>query len=307
MLVFGYFVDGPKPGGSGLFSRPAISRALPATPAANIPAGFDAAPPSNWNAMTFQQRQAWVRQHQLTQAERQARELREREERQRQQAQAQAQAENEARRGTIRKVLGHLPMTVYALGFLIWGFVQHHLRWRDILAGIKWHTYSRGVPHLKALLGRFMPETYILRFADAVGVFLAGVAALVISRALALWLILSAVAMMLVEQYVWEVQLNRELDILDNLTDAESALESYRHWQKNKSGQATGPAPGIEENGGLLSTAAVVPDLLQRRKDRRSKLHKAQDAYIERIERELEAQRLPVASSLVAPADDEKL
>lgn len=121
-------------------------------------------------------------------------------------------------------------------------------------------TGRRGVPYLNKVLRRWLPETWIIRFADPLALFLAGLFALLFTRALGLWLIFCAFCLYIVEQAVYEHELNRILDVLDNLIDAKAMSDVLRSLKKGgKEGEAKA-VKGIEENSGVLSTSAMIPD-----------------------------------------------
>jgi len=237
-------------------------------PQSNIPAGVSAPLPPDWARMNYGARMAWLNAHRLTPEQQREREQREQRERERLQAEARAKAESAARWAKFKAGFARWPMFAFAFVFLVVGLYQRRARWKGLLNGEKWHTRSRGVPYLNKLLGRVMPETWIMRFADPLAVFIAGLFALVFTRALGLWLIVSAFALYIVEQAVYEQALDRILDILDNLIDADAdycAVTVFRNG--GKSGEVT-TAKSVEENGGVLSTSAMIPDALRRREER---------------------------------------
>jgi len=253
MLAVGYYVRPDSPTESGAFSIAPGGRSLAQS---NIPDGFDSAPPSDWLRLSPGARAEWLNKHRLTPEQERARRL-----------QMQAEAQRAAQWAQFKNSLSGWLMYGFALAFLGVGLFQRRARWNDLLDGVKWHTRSRGVPYLKRLLGRLMPETHIVRFADPAAVFLTGLAVLIFSRALGLWLVFSAFALYIVEQVIYETELDKELDMLDTLVNAETVTENLRHWKKGESGPAKGGS-SIEESGGVLSTSASIPDLVARRENR---------------------------------------
>jgi hypothetical protein len=239
--------------------------ALSPSPQSSAPPGLDAPLPANWPHLNSGTQAAWLGKHRLNAEQEKARAEGEQKQRERWQADMQAKAERAELWAKFRGYLRGWAMYVFAGAFLLVGLYQRRARWNDLLKGEQWHTYSRGVSHLNRWLDRMLPETWILRFADPLAVCLMGLCALLISRVLGLWLIFSAFALFIVEQAIYEQQLDRVFDVLDGLIDARSVHEVVNAFKKGGEDKA---GKGVEENSGVLSTSALIPEALRRRQER---------------------------------------
>ncbi len=117
-----------------------------------------------------------------------------------------------------------VPLFLFALAVLITGLVKRALRFRAIKRGERWHTYSRGISLFEGLP---LNDSQVKRYVDPGIAFIFGLLLLIIPflRPLGYWLMFSAFCLFIWEQWDYEQALNRDLDILDSLTDAEVSGE----------------------------------------------------------------------------------
>jgi hypothetical protein len=154
----------------------------------------------------------------------------------------------------------------YSWAFLIWSFVQRWLRWRDLTRGKAWHSYSRGISYLEFLarikLPSFLPQirtSFIYRVVDAavvlgIAMLIGGIPAL---HGLAQWLFFSAFCMLFVENYVYDKQLDRALDLLDAIVESEIHSELTQRYSGAPSARAT--SPSLSETAGIPT--GIGPDI----------------------------------------------
>ena len=145
-----------------------------------------------------------------------------------------------------------LPFTIFALVMLILGLIERRYRWTDLTMGIPWHTYSRGVPLLS-----FIPirESWIRRFVNPAIVAIAGIIILLFFRWLGLYIVLSAVCLLIFEGYDYDRNLNRQLDMMDRLVESEFVNEDTTFFMD---GSQPRERP-VEETAGIPT--GVSPDL----------------------------------------------
>lgn len=156
-------------------------------------------------------------------------------------------------------------LALFAWAMLIFGVVQRRMRWNDLKSGVRLHTYARGVPWL----AKFVPlsENIVQRFIDPAVCFLFGLVVLLLSRPLGMWLIFSGLALYMVEQYVYEKQLEQHLDTLDGLVDSEVQGENVQHFE---GAQPEQKQRSLEETAGIPT--GIAPELevqIQKRRKRK--------------------------------------
>lgn len=155
---------------------------------------------------------------------------------------------------------------LFALAFLVLGFIERNLRWGDIKKGISWHTRSRGISWFSKLL-RF-PDSIAKRYMDPAATFVLGlVFAFFIQPLTGYYLLAASVCMFAWEAYDYEASVNLMLDQLDNLVDSEVMSENIDYYAQDSIPQAR----SLEETAGIPT--GVAPDLaaaIARKQARRS-------------------------------------
>jgi hypothetical protein len=137
--------------------------------------------------------------------------------------------------------------------FMVAAFWQRRARWKQLLQGQCWHTYSSGISFLERV--PFMPAYFkdqrrIYRILEpALCFFLSMGVGILLSQGLARWMALASIAMAIYEQNAYDRQLERDLDILDSLVESEVQNEAVKHF--------TGPKAD-EQDFSLTQTAGVV-------------------------------------------------
>jgi len=144
-------------------------------------------------------------------------------------------------------------MILFTLAFLIVGFVQRSLRWRDMKRGIPWHSRSRGISWFA-----FLPlnDSHVKRFVDPAVVFIVGLVLTLtgLQRLLGIYLILAALCLFAWESFDYERSINMMLDQLDSLVDSEVMSENVEYYQETGVKQRS-----LEETAGIPT--GVAPDL----------------------------------------------
>jgi len=160
---------------------------------------------------------------------------------------------------------------------LIVGFVQRWIRWRELASGKPWHSYSRGISYFEFISRiplpipgfRRIPITFIYRIVDAVAV--ACIAMLIGGipgfHGLAQWLFFSAMCMLFVENYVYDKQLDRELDLLDAMVEGEMHSRLVQKFSGVAQGQVV--SPGLGDTAGIPT--GIGPDIVRQVEARRTK------------------------------------
>ena len=151
---------------------------------------------------------------------------------------------------------GQLAMLIACLAVLLMGIYWRVHAWRVITKGDRWHTKSRGVSYISAVLP--FPEHIVQRYIEPGICYVAG---LIIYRFLpafanlGLWLVFSGLCLTLWEGLIYEVQLNTMLDQYDALIDSEVVAENQAYF----SGEKTGNPPTIEQTAGI--SVGFAPEL----------------------------------------------
>lgn len=239
-----------------------------------VPLGWDADQPSDWLRMTPDQQRAWIEKHRITDPVllKQQQEERLKEVVKREKA-AEARAASAATWRRIRTNLAYWPMMAFIWAFVGWGLIQRRQRWHDLLRGVPWHSYSRGVSYLTPIFKDIMREPNTLRFMDPLLCSIIAFVVLQFSRPLGWWLIFASFCFYMVEQYVYEKQLDHAIDQHDNMVDAAASQMLMKHF---KPGAVASALPSMEETGGVLTTGSASPELAaqvaKRREERRARL-----------------------------------
>lgn len=152
----------------------------------------------------------------------------------------------------------------YAFAFLGFALWNRRARWKELLRGERWHSYSRGVSRLES----FVPlrQDLIYRIADPAAAFLGGALLRKLGvSALGLWFEIGGVCLYLVENYAYEIALDRDLAILDSLLESDVAAATAEHFTAQEEGQAK--SRSIRDTGGIATGAdAGLEAVIARRK-----------------------------------------
>jgi hypothetical protein len=152
----------------------------------------------------------------------------------------------------------------FALVFLLVGLWKRRLRWRGLLSGERWHTFSRGISYFE-FLGIRLDKVY--RFVDPGVGFLSG---LVLQKlgitGLGLWVSFAAVCWVAVEGYSHERQLDNELTLMDTWLESEMHGHTVEHFEGQAEGQ--GSSRSLADTGGISTgaDAALSAEIFRRRK-----------------------------------------
>ena len=150
----------------------------------------------------------------------------------------------------------------FGQAFLVAGLWQRRERWKDLVHGEPWHTFSHGVSWFEFLPIR---QDLVYRVVDPALAFLAG---LVLRKlgfsSLGLWVMFSALCFQLVEQRVYEMRLRRELDAHNDLIESRVQAESVAQWD----GQGDAKAPSLRATCGIATgvDASLQAQIARRKK-----------------------------------------
>lgn len=156
------------------------------------------------------------------------------------------------------------PLQLITFAVLIMGVIWRVTAWQKIKRGERWHTKSRGVSYLSAVLP--VPEHIVQRYVEPAICMGAGIAVMAFSGPPALmmtspwgpvglWLFFSGACLSLWEGLLYEVQLNNMLDQYDALIDSEVVNENQAYF----SGEKTANPPTIEQTAGI--SVGFAPEL----------------------------------------------
>lgn len=176
----------------------------------------------------------------------------------------------------------------FSWAILIGGFLQRWLRWFELTHGRAWHSYSRGVSYFEFLSRfrftpgnfiSFIPKSIVLRIPISIiyrlvdAAFVMCLAMLIGDlpgmKGLARWLFFSGACMMFVENYVFDKQLDRELDLLDAMVEGEIHASLAQKFSGAPQGQRA--APGVAETAGMPT--GIGPDIARQVDARRKTGH----------------------------------
>jgi hypothetical protein len=139
------------------------------------------------------------------------------------------------------------------LAFLALSIFWRYTAWNIIRRGDLWHTKSRGVSYLSFLPLR---DDKIQRFVEPAICFVLGLVLLPVFKILAAWLIFSGLGLLVLEQLIYDWQLNMMLDQYDGIIDAQVAGQTAEIF----SGQSSDKTPlTITEACGV--SVVVAPEL----------------------------------------------
>jgi hypothetical protein len=162
-------------------------------------------------------------------------------------------------------------MPVYALAVLGMGLWQRHRRWQELCRGEMVMTYSPGT----SLLARFpwprffLSHNRVARFLDPAAAGIVGaIVGLFLNHILGIWIMVSAFFLHVFEQDAFWRQLNRDLDLLDQLFAADVQAQVMAHFK--------GSQPPKQAQATLAETVPVAtgvdPDIAKQIERRRKKL-----------------------------------
>ncbi len=152
-------------------------------------------------------------------------------------------------------------MVIYALAMFGLGHWHRWQRWKELCEGVHWHTFSPGISYFEKLkLPVFLKSHYrVNRWLDPAAVFVAGfLIGAVLSHALGIWIMFSALFLYVFEQDLYERALNRDLDTLDGMFmskvqadlvkefDPKAPKEQQQRSMDETAGIPTGLAPDIQ-------------------------------------------------------------
>jgi len=133
--------------------------------------------------------------------------------------------------------------------------------WGMIKRGELWHTRSRGVSYLSFLP---LPESKIQRFVEPGICITAGLILHTVFTFVGLWLIFSGLGLLVLEQIIYDWQLNQMLDQYDGIIDAEVAGQNSQYYENKSSDQA--PLTITETFGRSVAVAPELHELIARRR-----------------------------------------
>ncbi len=157
----------------------------------------------------------------------------------------------------------------FALLFLALGLWQRHLRWRELLSGVLWHTRSRGVSYFEFLPLRL---DWVYRFVDPILAFLGGMCIRKLGyNGLGLWIMFSALCLRIVEDYAHEKSLERECDIHDSLVENEVMAETAAHFAGQNNADVK--VRSLKDTGGIPTgaDATLEAQIAKRKRDAASR------------------------------------
>lgn len=152
----------------------------------------------------------------------------------------------------------------YALFFLAFALWNRRTRFKELVAGTPWHTYSPGEPRLAGLLP--MRQDLVYRVGEPVVVYFAGA---VLRRfglnPLGIWFEIASFCVYLVESYGHERALDRDTAILDSILESDVAAATADHFTAQKEGQAKA-RPLSETSGIATGSDPALAAVIARRK-----------------------------------------
>jgi hypothetical protein len=160
-------------------------------------------------------------------------------------------------------------MVGFALAMGALGTVQRYHRWCEICTGVRWHTYAPGLSYLERFPWPvfFLRCRRIYRFLDPALCIILGTIAGFLSHLLGSVILLSAVALAVYENALFERMLENDLNILDGLVAAEVQVETVKHFEGAK--QPEEIQRTLEETAGIPT--GVAPDIHHQVQLRRAK------------------------------------
>ena len=159
-------------------------------------------------------------------------------------------------------------LTWYAGAVLAAGLWQNYNRWQEMKRGELTNTRSLGVSPLAAVpFGRFLPAKltnwitsgdHIHRSADPLVMFAAGLLIVPHDQALGGWVMFSAVALRVFEEFKHEASWNILFDGMDAMLNGESQKAFMDHIRRGSTGPLTDPATGRQTTGAAEELAERI-------------------------------------------------
>lgn len=165
---------------------------------------------------------------------------------------------------------------IYPLAMLTCGLVQRHRRWRELVAGKRWHTFSPGIGYIELLKWPmwFRTQRRIPRFIEPAGIALVALlVGIFLSHGLGAWLGLTALGVFTWENDTYEKALNRELDMLDSLFSSEVQAELVEIYDGAQ--MADQPPLTLIQTAGIGIPTGMSQDIAKQIALRRAKQRKA--------------------------------
>jgi hypothetical protein len=154
-------------------------------------------------------------------------------------------------------------MPLFGIATLAAGLAQRHFRWRELLAGQTWHSYSNGIPYIelfKGWPGFLKKENRLVRWIEPLMVWVCGlIVTALLSRALGVYLMITSAFMWLFQYLVRHAAINSLLDLLDGIIHSEAQARNLAYY---KTTNPTTPPPSVRELEGSVATG-LSPELLK--------------------------------------------
>jgi hypothetical protein len=138
-------------------------------------------------------------------------------------------------------------LLIFAGIVLLGGFAERAKRYKEMREGTRVHSHYIGDSHLRSLpLPQFLKRDRRLeRVVDPIVMAAAGVLLFQISPIPAMWLALSGASLRLIEADARKRQIERELDTLDSMVEAEIQEEVIEHYSVRIHNPTDRPVNGI--------------------------------------------------------------
>ena len=150
---------------------------------------------------------------------------------------------------------------VFSVLFLLAASAHYWRSWREFNRGIRLHTFSSGISYLeKRRIPRFFRfHRRIYRILDPLFCLALAVYFLVLSPPLGIWLVLSSFSLKFFEQARYEAALDRDLDIVDGLTEADIQQQTVEFFSGGKPQDRASHRRALTQQGGIPT--GVAPDI----------------------------------------------
>jgi len=146
---------------------------------------------------------------------------------------------------------GHTPyadaLLIFAGIVFVGGLAERLKRGRQINKGLRLHTYYPGDSFLHRLpMPRFMRNKRRLeRFIDPLVCIVAGGLLCYFSKALGGWMVFSGMCMRVFDDAIYKAKIERELDLMDGMIEAEAQEEIIEHYSVRIQNDSGRPVNGI--------------------------------------------------------------
>ena len=152
--------------------------------------------------------------------------------------------------GNTRSVVG---LTLFGILVLVFASVERHLRWRDILHGVSWHTYSRGISWFHSVF--HWREDILYRFVDPAAAAIVGFLLSFLFPWLGYYIIFAAICLFIFQAADYQRSINLALNVLDGLVESQVQSDNAQFF----AGDGQPQARAIEDTAGIPT--GVAPDL----------------------------------------------